>query len=70
MFEAGAVLAGTILMASGISGSGPDTHDSNTTLMTLIPRIATYRDVFYERLIDRLDGDHAERSDTGGADLL
>jgi hypothetical protein len=61
MFEAGAVLAGTILMAAGVSGRGPDTHDSNTTLMTLIPRIATYRDAFYERLIDQLEGGHAQR---------
>src|SRR5690606_10737545 len=28
LFEAAAVLAGTILMASGVSGRGPDTHDS------------------------------------------
>lgn len=60
-FEAAAVLAGTVLMASGISGSGPDTHDSETTLLSLIPRIATYRDAFYERLLDQLDGAHRER---------
>ncbi len=48
-------------MASGMSGAGPATHDSQTTIMTLIPRIATYRDVFYERLIERLDGKHADR---------
>ena len=30
VFEAAAVLAGTILMASGISGEGPGTFDSNT----------------------------------------
>jgi len=34
------VLAGTILMAAGISGSGPTAHDSSTTLSSLIPRIA------------------------------
>ena len=33
LFEAAGVLAGTILMASGISGSGPDTHDSSVTLI-------------------------------------
>ena len=32
MTEASAVMAGTMLMASGISGSGPGTYDSNTTL--------------------------------------
>ena len=49
-FEAAAVLAGTMLMASGTSGSGPDAHDSTTTLSTLLPRIAAYRDAFYEQL--------------------
>ena len=61
LFEAAAVLAGTILMASGISGDGPEAHDSNTTLVSLIPRIATYRDAFYERLIEQVDGEHATR---------
>jgi len=61
LFEAASVLAGTVLMASGISGWGPDTFDSNTTLATLLPRIATYRDVFYERLIDRTEPAHATR---------
>ncbi len=61
LFEAAAVLAGTMLMGSGISGSGPDSHDSGTTLATLLPQIAAYRDVFYEQLLDRIDGAHAER---------
>lgn len=60
-FEAAAVLAGTILMASGVSGSGPDTHDSETTLTKLLPRIAVYRDAFYEQLIAHTAGSHAER---------
>ena len=59
--EAASVLAGTILMASGISGWGPETHDSNTTLVSLIPRITAYRDAFYERLLDRLTGEHVIR---------
>ena len=50
-FEAAAVLAGTILMASGTSGSGPDTHGSATTLGTLVQQIAAYRDVYYEQLL-------------------
>lgn len=60
-FEAAAVLAGTILMASGISGSGPGTHDSTVTLTSLLPNIASYRDVFYERLFQRTTGEHADR---------
>ncbi len=61
LVEAAAVLAGTIMMASGISGDGPDAHDSNTTLMTLITRIAAYRDTFYERLLNRLEPSHQAR---------
>ncbi len=62
--EAAAVLAGTILMASGISGWGPDCYDSNTTLGNLLPSIASYRDSFYERLIEQLAAHapaHAQR---------
>ena len=61
VFEAAAVLAGTILMATGISGDRPETHDSNTTLVSLIPRIAAYRDAFYERLLEHLSGSQAQR---------
>ncbi|MEM8678713.1 MAG: hypothetical protein AAGF97_05065, partial [Planctomycetota bacterium] len=61
LFEAAAVLAGTMLMASGISGSGPGAHDSNTTLATLIPGIAAYRDHFYEQLISRMTDSHGDR---------
>jgi hypothetical protein len=61
LVEAAAVLAGTILMASGTSGNGPEAHDSSTTLSTLLPRIAAYRDAFYEQFIERLGGRHASR---------
>ena len=50
LFEAAAVLAGTILMASGTSGGSPAAHDSTTTLSTLLPQIAAYRDAFYQQL--------------------
>jgi hypothetical protein len=59
--EGAAVLAGTLLMATGISGYGPTAHDSATTLAALLPRIARYRDVFYEHLLNRLEGPHAAR---------
>jgi hypothetical protein len=52
--EAAAVLAGTMLMASGVSGAGPDSFDSSTTLGNLLPGIAAYRDAFYEQLIEQL----------------
>lgn len=52
-YEAASVLAGTILMASGICGGHVQTHDSTVTLRTLAPTVAAYRDLFYERLIQR-----------------
>jgi hypothetical protein len=61
LFEAAAVFAGTILMAAGASGSSPTAHDSATTLATLLPAIARYRDAFYEQLLARLSGPHAAR---------
>ena len=59
--EAAAVLAGTILMAAGISGAGPGTYDSSVSLAALLPRIAAYRDAFYEQLGQRLQGSHGAR---------
>lgn len=61
LFEAAAVLAGTILMASGISGRGPGSHDSSVTLATLLPTIAACRDAFYQRLLNSIGGKHGER---------
>jgi hypothetical protein len=61
LFESAAVLAGTILMASGISGNGPGCHGSDVTLSTLLPHIAAYRDRFYEELLARTPGVHGER---------
>ncbi len=59
--EASVVLAGTILMASGTSGSGPETFDSTVTLSTLLPQIAQYRDEFYRQVLGRMEGAHAQR---------
>ena len=59
--EAACVLAGTILMASGVCGSGPGSHSSEETLSTLLPQIAEYRDRFYEDFLARSEGPHAER---------
>jgi hypothetical protein len=61
LVEAATVLAGTILMAAGMSGIGPQTHDSSTTLTTLVPRIARYRDAFYASLLRTLAPEHAAR---------
>lgn len=61
MFEAAAVLAGTMLMASGTSGNGPGCHSSEVTLSRLLPHIAGYRDRFYEQLLSSAAGSHGER---------
>ncbi len=61
LLEAAATLAGTILMASCICGHGPAAHDSTATLTTLIPRVAKYRDAFYQDLLGKLQGTHAQR---------
>jgi hypothetical protein len=59
--EAGALLATTVLMASGLSGAGPDTHDSSVHLGNLLPLIARYRDASYTRLLAGFPADHAAR---------
>jgi hypothetical protein len=61
MFEAAAVLAGTILMASGTTGNSPDCHNSDVTLSNLLPRIAAYRDQFYEGLLAQTTGALGDR---------
>lgn len=58
--EAAIVLAGTILMASGISGYGPGAHDSTVTLASLMPRVAYFRDQFYEHWVNKIGGIHGE----------
>ena len=67
LFEAGAVLAGTILMAAGTSGSGPEAHDSTVSLAKLLPRIAKYRDEFYGQLFAKATGDHRIRLEAEAA---
>jgi hypothetical protein len=61
LFEAGAVLAGTIIMASAMSGGNPSAHDSTTTLSSLMPKIARYRDRFYAGLLTKVPGVHGKR---------
>ncbi len=67
LFEAGAVLAGTILMSAGTSGSGPEMHDSTVSLATLLPRIAKYRDEFYQQLFAKASGEHRARLEAEAA---
>jgi hypothetical protein len=60
-YDAAAVLAGTILMASMLCGGTPTAHDSGSTLSNLVPRIAKLRDAYYDRLLKSLSGERAER---------
>ena len=59
--EASVVLAGTMLMASGISGGSPNAFSSTTTLVQLLAHIANYRDQFYSNFLERITGPHADR---------
>jgi len=59
--ESSAVLAGVMLMASGLSGHGPGSHQASMPLAELLPRIAGYRDEFYRWLLGRLPDDHRQR---------
>ena len=61
IFESAAVLAGTILMASAVCGSTPQSHDSTVTLANLVPRVAKMRESFYAYLLPTIKGKHAER---------
>ncbi len=59
--EAAAVFAGTLLMATAMTGSGPGVYDSATTLATLVPRVARLRDNFYQKLLPTIPGPHGAR---------
>ncbi len=59
--ESSAVLAGVILMASGLSGHGPAATQAALGLGELLPRIAGYRDAFYRDLLGRLPPRHRSR---------
>ena len=68
LFDASAVLTGTILMASSISGSGPETFDSNVSLASLLPQVARQRDAFYARLMDNASGARLKRLSDAAAE--
>ena len=54
LFEAGSVLAGTMLMGAGVCGDAPSTYSSETSLNDLMPIIADYRDRFYQQMLQRI----------------
>ena len=51
LFESAAALAGTMLMASAVSGNGPDAYTSDISLGQLLPVIARFREAFYDHLL-------------------
>lgn len=59
--ESAAVLCGTMLMSSGVTGGHPGAHDSTKRLGDLLPGIARYRDQFYRELQERMPPNHLER---------
>lgn len=61
LYDASAVLCGTALMASSISGAGPDTHSSDVSLTSLLPKVARQRDAFYDRLMEQATGSRLKR---------
>jgi hypothetical protein len=67
--ESSAVLAGVMLMASGLCGHGPGSSQAALGLGDLLPRIAAYRDAFYRWLIGRLPAPHAQRLEAEAATL-
>lgn len=64
IFDAASVLCGTMLMASAISGDGPNCHDSTITLSSLLPKVARQRDEFYLKLMQSLQGKRHKRIST------
>lgn len=68
LYDASAVLCGTMLMASAISGSGPDSHSSDVTLTSLLPKVARQRDAFYARLLSEAKGARRQRLQTTAAE--
>ena len=67
--ESAAVLAGVMLMASGLSGRGPGAPQAGMPLAELLPRIASYRDSFYRWLMTRLPAAHRTRLEAEAASL-
>lgn len=61
LFDAAAALCGTMFMASSVSGAGPGTHDSTTSLTSLLPVVARRRDEFYARVMQSATGERLER---------
>jgi hypothetical protein len=59
--EASAVLAGTILLASGVSGGGPGDLTSDHSPAVIVAHVSRLRDRFYADLVAKWPGPHGDR---------
>jgi len=59
--EASVLLAGTLLMSSGVMGWGPGATDPTKTLGLVVGKIAHLRDRFYQKVIVALPPHHRQR---------
>ncbi|MBM4001373.1 MAG: hypothetical protein FJ297_17870 [Planctomycetes bacterium] len=59
--EAAVVLGGTMLMASGISGDGPNAFESTLSLADLLTGIASFRDAYYDAILEKIPGRQGDR---------
>jgi hypothetical protein len=59
--ESAAVLAGTILLASGVAGGGPGDLTSDHTPAVIVAHVSRIRDQFYADLVAKWPGSHGER---------
>lgn len=59
--ESAAVLAGTILLASGVAGGGPGDLTSDHTPAVIVAHVSRLRDRFYTDLVARWPGPHGDR---------
>ena len=70
LYEASAILAGTILMGSGVSGGFVQAHDSSVSLGVLASKIANYRDSFYKKLLEKAPLEFKPRLDEEASQLF
>lgn len=59
-WEAGVVLAGTILMSSATCGGRPNAFDSTVTLPSLLQQVADLRDEYYLHVLEWMAPKHRE----------
>ncbi|MCS7166019.1 MAG: hypothetical protein RMI91_08610 [Gemmatales bacterium] len=61
LFEAGLLLAATMLMGTGVCGRSPTSPEALAPLAQVVPKVAETRDTFYRWWLDRIPGEYGER---------